>query len=181
MALRKRAAVTDESTPHVSRSERLWAHPGLRPLVGLDAKSSSPIAAYRWEHTDRALTDQLALEAEGYPATVEPGHAAVRYINPATGEDVLPTIRAEIHRFAPGTRTAARRQTGSSVFQVFDGTGEVSAGDKSWKVERGDLFAVPSWHPLTVAADSGHDLFHFTDARLLEKLHQHRAEGGEAP
>ena len=26
--------VTDESTPHVSRSERLWAHPGLRPLVG---------------------------------------------------------------------------------------------------------------------------------------------------
>ena len=26
--------VTDEATPDISRSERLWAHPGLRPLSG---------------------------------------------------------------------------------------------------------------------------------------------------
>ena len=25
--------VTDEATPDISRSERLWSHPGLRPLV----------------------------------------------------------------------------------------------------------------------------------------------------
>ena len=39
--------VTDEATPDISRSERLWAHPGLRPLSGLDDTTSSPIAAYR--------------------------------------------------------------------------------------------------------------------------------------
>ena len=43
--------VTDESTPDISRSERLWAHPGLRPLVGLDAKTFAdrrlPLGAHR--------------------------------------------------------------------------------------------------------------------------------------
>lgn len=115
--------VTDESTPDISRSERLWAHPGLRPLVGLDRKSSSPIACYRWVHTDRALDEQLALEDEGYAATPEPGHAAIRYTNPTTGGDVMPTIRAEFHRLRAGAHTRKRRDVGSVVFQVFEGQG----------------------------------------------------------
>ena len=172
--------VETRAAPPLSRSERLWGHPGLRPLSHLGPVPATPLLAYRWEHTDRALTDQLALEAEGYPATVETGHAAVRYVNPATGGDVLPTIRAEIHRLVPGTRTAPRKQTGSAVCQVFDGAGEISVGDESWRAERGDLFAVPSWHSLTIATESGLDLFLFTDAPMLEKLHQDRAEAGEA-
>ncbi|HCB59047.1 MAG TPA: cupin, partial [Arthrobacter bacterium] len=59
----------------ISRSERLWAHPGLRPLSGLQDTVNSPIAAYRWEHTDAALAEQLLLEDEGHPATVSQGHA----------------------------------------------------------------------------------------------------------
>ena len=46
--------------------------PGLRPLVGLDDTISSPIAAYRWEHTDAALREQLALEDEGSPRPPSP-------------------------------------------------------------------------------------------------------------
>ena len=108
--------------------------------------------------------------------SVEPGHAAVRYANPATGGDVMPTLRAEFHRIGPGTSTAPRKETGSSVFQVFEGTGEVSAGAATWRVERGDLFVVPSWQALTVATDGGLDLFRFTDAPILEQLHQYRTE-----
>src|SRR5205823_11374087 len=63
-----------------SRSEGLWAHPGLRPLTQLGPAPATPLLAYRWEHTDRALDEQLALEADGYSATVERGHAAVRYV-----------------------------------------------------------------------------------------------------
>ncbi len=101
--------VTDDSTPDVSRSERLWAHPGLRPLIGLDQQTSSPIAAYRCEHTDAALREQMLLEDEGHAATSEPGHAAVRYTNPTTGGDVMPTIRAEFHRLREGAHTRPRR------------------------------------------------------------------------
>ncbi|HET6625876.1 MAG TPA: cupin domain-containing protein, partial [Nocardioidaceae bacterium] len=150
--------VEDLSAPERSRSERLWAHPGLRPLTQLTPTPATPLLAYRWEHTDHALSEQLALEADGHPATVEPGHAAVRYTNPTTGGDVLPTLRTEFHRLREGTRTATRRETGSSVYQVFEGIGQVTVGDREWTVEHGDLFVVPSWQPLTLSTEHGLDL-----------------------
>jgi gentisate 1,2-dioxygenase len=173
--------VTDESTPDVSRSERLWAHPGLRPLVGLDAKVSSPIAAYRWQHTDAALRAQLELEDEGYPATTEPGHAAVRYTNPTTGGDVMPTIRAEFHRLRAGAHTRTRRDVGSAVYQVFQGTGRFHLGTGSTDVGTGDLVVVPSWTEWAIEADTELDLFTFSDAPIVERLHLDRTYIPEGP
>lgn len=166
--------VTDDATPNFSRSERLWGHPGLRPLSGLQDTVSSPIAAYRWVHTDAALTEQLLLEDEGQPATVGPGHAAVRYVNPTTGGDVMPTIRAEFHRLRAGVETRARREVGSSVLQVFEGRGEVVLDGVEHRLEKGDLFVVPSWVPWSLRAESAFDLFRFSDAPIMERLHFHR-------
>lgn len=162
--------VTDYATPAFSRGERLWCHPGLRPLSGLQNTVSSPIGAYRWEFTDRALTEQLLLEEEGYPATVEQGHAAIRYSNPTTGGDVMPTIRAEFHRLRAGVQTPVRREVGSSVFQVFEGRGAVLLGETTHKVEKGDIFVVPSWVRWSLQADSQFDLFRFSDAPIMERL-----------
>jgi gentisate 1,2-dioxygenase len=165
-------------SPERSRAQRLWGHPGLRPVSVPGPSPSSPLLNYRWVDTDAALADQLALEDDGFPGTVEPGHAAVRYTNPTTGGDVLPTIRAEMHRVRAGTETAPRREAGSSVFQVFDGTGTVTVGDTSWRVQRGDMFVVPSWEPLSIrseasASDSDSralDLFRFSDTPILAAL-----------
>jgi gentisate 1,2-dioxygenase len=175
----------EQATPERSRAERLWGHPGLRPFGVASVAAGSPLLAYRWEHTDRALADQLALEAEGFPGTLEPGHAAVRYANPATGGDVLPTMRVEMHRISPGSQTALVRETGSSVYAVFDGAGAVSVGDRSWAVTRGDLFVVPSWQPFSArseaAGGSGSgalDLFRFSDSPVFEALRLDRTEGG---
>ena len=162
--------VTDYATPNFSRGERLWGHPGLRPLSGLQDTVSSPLAAFRWEYTDRALTEQLLLEDEGEPATVEPGHAAIRFVNPTTGGDVMPTIRCEFHRLRAGTATPTRREVGSTVFQVFDGKGEVIIAGKSHALEKGDMFVIPSWVPWSLAATSGFDLFRFSDAPIMERL-----------
>ncbi|MCE7004255.1 cupin domain-containing protein [Kibdelosporangium philippinense] len=166
--------VDTRDAPDRSRAERLWGHPGLRPLTHLTPTPATPLLAYRWEHTDRALSEQLALEAEGYPATTEPGHAAVRYTNPTTGGDVLPTVRTEFHRLAPDTRTSTQREVGSSVYQVFDGAGEITVGSVRWTVERGDLIAVPSWHAMSLATDTGMDLFRFSDTPIFERLHLDR-------
>lgn len=162
--------VTDYATPRFSRGERLWSHPGLRPLSELKDTVSSPISAYRWEHTDRALAEQLLLEDEGQPATVAQGHAAVRYINPTTGGDVMPTIRAEFHRLRAGTATLPRREVGSSVFQVFEGRGEVVLNKQTTKLEKGDLFVIPSWVEWTLQAQTQFDLFRFSDAPIMERL-----------
>lgn len=153
-----------------SQSERLWGHIGLRPLADPDVHESTPLLAYRWEVTDAALEDQLALEAEGVRSTVGPGHAAVRYVNPTTGGDVLPTMRAEFHRFRPRTATPEASEVGSSVFQVFEGAASVAVGDERWEVERGDLFVVPSWQPIRISTDDGIDLFRFSDSPVIERL-----------
>lgn len=179
-----RDELTDDErvTPERSRSERLWAHPGLRPLAVGELSPGTPLLSYKWEFTDRALADQLALESEGHGGTVEPGHAAVRYTDPSTGGDVLPTIRVEMHRIARGAETAPVRETGSSVYQVFDGSGTVTVGDRTWTVTRGDLFVVPSWEPLSVRSEAGStdsdsgalDLFRFSDSPMFEALRLNR-------
>jgi gentisate 1,2-dioxygenase len=172
----------ERTTPERSRAERLWGHPGMRP-VGVPAPTGgTPLLAYRWEYTDRALADQLALEDEGFPGVVEPGHAAVRFTNPATGADVLPTIRTEFHRIRSGAETAPRSEVGSSVYQVFDGSGRVTVGTEHWTVTRGDMFVVPSWQPLSVRSEAGAsdsdsgalDLFRFSDSPIFEALDLHR-------
>ena len=176
----------EKTTPEFSRSERLWGHPGLRPVSQPDALAATPLLAYRWVDTDRALSEQLALEREGHAATLGPGHAAVRFTNPTTGRDVLPTIRAEMHRLAAGAASVVRREVGSSVYQVFDGRGTVAVGDHTWAVERGDMFVVPSWVAFTATADAVPpndrcatlDLFRFGDAPIFEALHAHRVQVG---
>lgn len=178
---RERIGPAEKTTPERSRSERLWGHPGLRPVSQPEATPATPLLAYRWADTDRALTEQLALEAEGHAATLSPGHAAVRYTNPTSGRDVLPTMRTEMHRLRAGARTLVRREVGSSVFQVFDGAGTVTVGERTWNVERGDLFVVPSWLPFAAQASgtSNLDLFRFGDAPIFEALHAQRVQVGE--
>ena len=176
---RERLSPAERVTPDFSRSERLWAHPGLRPVAHLQEQNATPMLAYRWVDTDRALTEQLALEAEGYAATLSPGHAAVRYTNPTNGRDVLPTIRCEMHRLRGGASSLTKREVGSSVFQVFDGQGMVTMGESQWQVRRGDMFVVPSWTSFSARCDAGAtslDLFRFSDTPIFEAVHAYRSQ-----
>ena len=161
--------------PARSRNERLWGHPGLRP-VGAPPALQSPLMAYRWEHTDAALTAQLDLEAEGHPGVVSPGHAVVRFTNPATGGDALSTMRTEMHRLAPGARSLTKRVVGSAVWQVFTGSGIVTIGEERHEVTKGDLFAVPSWSPLSLQTSDGLDAFRFSDDPVYAALGLAREE-----
>lgn len=171
--------ISDTSTPERSRGERLWAHPGLRPLAGsVDAVSVSPLPAYRWRHTDEALAAQLELAAEGHPGAISTGHAGIRYVNPATGGDALASMRVEMHRLVEGTTTPVTRTVGSSVWQVFSGAGIVSLGDRDIEITTGDLVAVPSWQPLSFQATTGLDLFTFGDAPVYEALRLNRTSMG---
>lgn len=162
--------VTDYATPNFSQGERLWCHPGLRPLSGLQNTVNSPIGAYRWEHTNRALTEQLLLEEEGVPATLEQGHAAIRYVNPTTGGDVMSTIRCQFHRLRAGATSRALREVGSSVFQVFEGKGSVVLDGVEHVLDVGDMFVVPSWVSWSLQAETQFDLFRFSDAPIMERL-----------
>jgi len=73
-----------------ARCRCLLGYPGLRPLTQSRHPMATPLLAYRL-HTDYALAAHVAMEAEGHAATSSLGHAAVRFTNPSTGRDVLPT------------------------------------------------------------------------------------------
>lgn len=64
------------------------------------------------------------------------------------------------------------------MFQVFDGSGTVTVGERTWQVARGDLFVVPSWQPFSAQASAAGalDLFRFSDAPIFEALHSHRVQ-----
>ena len=168
--------VTDRSTPHVSRSERLWGHAGLHP-VGARPSRTSPLMAYRWEHTDAALDAQLELDAAGHHGAVGPGHAAVRFTNPATGSDALVTMRMEMHRLDAGAEFEPSRVVGSSVWQVFGGEGSFELNGRTIDVSRGDVIAVPSWCELRLRGRTRLDAFTFSDAPMYEMLNLASPEG----
>jgi gentisate 1,2-dioxygenase len=171
--------ISDTGTPELSRGERLWAHPGLRPLASVtETPASSPLPAFRWRHTDAALSAQVALAAEGHPGAVGPGHAGIRFTNPATGRDALATLRTEMHRLTAGTSTPVTRTVGSAVWQVFSGEGVAVLGHRRIDVATGDLVAVPSWQPLSFQAHTELDLFVFSDAPVYEALNLARTQVG---
>ncbi len=170
--------LTDRSTPHTSRSEALWAYPGLRPVASSDTVNS-PLVAYRWQQTDSALRAQLELATQGHAGAVAPGHAAVRFSNPTTGRDALATLRTEMHRLRAGSRTPRRRDVGSSVWQVFAGEGTFELDGETIDVTRGDVVAVPSWCAVRISATTELDLFVFSDAPVYEALHLARGVEGE--
>ncbi|MGH8917278.1 MAG: cupin domain-containing protein, partial [Actinomycetes bacterium] len=98
----------------------------------------------------------------------------VRFTNPTSGRDALATMRTEMHRLRPGTRTATRRTVGSAVWQVYRGRGAVQLDGRWTELDRGDAVAIPSWCPYQIEAHTQLDLFTFSDAPVYEALHLSR-------
>lgn len=161
----------------VSRSERVYGTaPGLLP-EDLDppepagdpgAGASSPLLAYRRADTARSLD---ALQAARDDVRV-----SLRFVNPATGADVMPTLRCAMHRLRPGTRTATTRRAGSSVWVTFAGSAAAVIGGRRFEVEAGDVLAVPSWTAFDLEAAEPAEFFSMSDAPVLEALGLARQE-----
>jgi gentisate 1,2-dioxygenase len=149
-------------------SEQRYSSVGL-VAAGTDAPAAySPLLRYRWEETDRMLAS-AAEATEGALATVE-------YRNPLTGGPVVPTFTCEMHRLAPGTRTPSRRQTGSSVYVVFRGSGRSIVNATAFEWGAGDVLVTPSWAAVDHEAFEPADLFSVSDRPVLEAFHLYREE-----
>lgn len=142
---------------------------GLVPVdMPVISPRRSPLLAYRWRDTDRAL-DAL-LDTSG--AT----HAFLRYSDPVHGGDVLPTMRCEIARVRAGHSSDVVRQTGGRVLCVLHGVGEVTVGSQRYPLAPGDIVAVPSWTTWSLHASDELDVFSTSDAPVLEALDLMRTE-----
>ncbi|MCF7547468.1 cupin domain-containing protein [Pseudonocardia sp. WMMC193] len=152
-----------------SRSERDYGTAGLLPPPGRRARPPySPLLAYRWADTDRALGRRL--EATGAAA------ATMTFVDPTRGTDVMPTMRCEAHRIRAGGRGVRSRQTGSRVATVFRGSGVAVLGEQRFDLAPGDIIAIPSWTSWHLEADDQLDLFSTSDAPVLAALGLYREE-----
>lgn len=164
-----RDALTVPASPPLSDSEQFYgAAAGIVPVSSAPALGHSPLFAYRWRQTDAALSALLAVTGTG--------HAAVRYTDPTTGADVMPTMRCEMHRLVGGTRTPTTRENGSSIWVCYSGSAEVTVGDQRWTTGHGDIFAVPSWATTSIVAQDTATFFRVSDTPVFQTLSLYRHE-----
>ena len=157
-----------------SRAERHYGTAGLAPLdvqgthrSSSSAQKYSPLLAYRWSATDAHLRSLLAERGGG---------VALRFTDPTTGGDIMPTLRAEMHRLEAGHRTATERNVGSSVWLVHRGDGASIIDGIRYRWSSGDIFVVPSWAAFDHEAFEPSDLFRLSDAPVMEALGLGRSE-----
>ncbi len=148
-------------------SEDLYA--GATPVdAEANGSTHSPLLRYRWQTIDDEL-EELHRANGGPTATVE-------YLNPLTGGPAIPTFACEMTRLYPGTRTATRRKTGSSVYVVFRGSGRSVISGQLFEWGPGDIFVAPSWAAVDHEAEERSDLFVLSDRPILEAFHLYREE-----
>jgi len=147
----------------------------LMPVDWKPEGQSSPIFNYPYART----RDTLATMAKNGDPDACHGYK-MRYVNPATGGHITPTMSAFIQLFPNGFQTESYRSTDGTVFSVVEGTGETRIGDMKFRWKPRDIFVVPNWMPVTHKADGEAVLFSFSDRVAQEKLELFREARGRA-
>jgi gentisate 1,2-dioxygenase len=177
MFLEEFPSVAQKELMPPERSEKLYGR-ALFPAGAsrVPAGPYSPVWAYRWSEAREGL-DSLAKSGEPDPFD---GHL-LRYANPATGGEVLPTMGCRLQLLPKGLHTKAHRHTTSTVYHVAEGRGFSVLNGVRFDWEKGDTFAVPTWcwHEHAASSDGGDGdavLFSFTDEPVLAPLGLIRSE-----
>lgn len=148
--------------------ERLFRSAGLAPANAPAPAPQSQKYRYPGEDTRRML-DAVAPGPDGAKT--------LRYVNPATGGPVMPTLDCYATRLVRGTATRPTRSTWNAVVLVVSGAGRSTIGDRTFEWSQHDVFTVPHWTWAAHAASSADaDLFLVTDRSVYEALDLARSE-----
>jgi len=157
-------------------SRRLYGKGGLVPAFAAERRGfgpgTSPLFHYRGADV-RAGLDELRNEAgDPYEAVT------LRFVNPATGAAVFPTLDYRAMMLRTGEETRYKRETSATLYQVIDGHGATQIAGQSFEWEKNDIFVVPGfvWRR---HVNRGGDavLYAISDRPLLDKIGQYRAQG----
>jgi gentisate 1,2-dioxygenase len=164
-------------TRPASYSEKLYGRGGLVPRFvehrrGF-GREVTPMFHYRGADTREALGGLWQEEGDPYDAV------SVRFVNPATGASLFPTLDYGAQLLRPGETTRFKRETASTLYVAIEGEGVSEIGGRRFDWRANDIFVVPAFawrrHQNTGATDAL--LYTTSDAPLLEKIGQYRAQG----
>lgn len=125
-------------------------------------KRRYPMMRFPWRRTEAALRELAQYDGDAV--------AEVDFINPETGEDVLPTMGFTAMMLGTGQKDEPPRRSSSAVFHVVKGNGstEIDGETVSWGPK--DTFSVPVFAKLTHRADEEAFLVRIHDRPLQENL-----------
>jgi gentisate 1,2-dioxygenase len=161
-------------------SARLYGAGGVLPGFVAHQRgighSTSPVFHYRGAAIREAL-DALRGEAgDAYEGIT------LRFVNPATGEAVFPTLDYSAQLLRPGEETRWKRETANGFYIVLDGEGTTEIAGQRFDWEQNDLFVIPNflWRRHISRGPSDALLYLCSDRPLFEKIGQYRAQGRTA-
>jgi gentisate 1,2-dioxygenase len=149
----------------------------LAPVGYRRGTGASPVFAYPFDYACEAL-EHLRAHSDW-----DACHAVkMQYIDPTTGGPAIPTISTFLQLVPAGFATAPYRTTASGIVSVVRGRGRVTigAGTAARAFDYGpkDLWAVPSWQPVSIAATEESVLFCASDEAVHRKLGVWREQRG---
>ena len=103
----------------------------------------------------------------------------LRFVNPATGAAVFPTLDYSAQLLRPGEATGWKRETANCFYIVLEGEGTTEIAGRSFDWRRNDLFVVPNflWRRHINKGPGDAVLYLCSDRPLFEKIGQYRAQG----
>ena len=149
----------------------------LLPIGSERRAGASPTFSYPFEAAYESL-DHLRRHSDW-----DPCHGIrMEYIDPTTGGPAIPTLSTFLQLVPQGFATSPYRATAGSVVTVVRGRGRVTIGrgTDARVLDYGpkDLWAVPSWQPVSIVADEESVLFNASDEAVHRKLGVWRDERG---
>jgi gentisate 1,2-dioxygenase len=147
--------------------------PGFLPHRRGFGRETSPMFHYRGSDVREALAGLRHEEGDPYEAI------ALRFINPSTGGSVFPTLDYRALMLRPGEATRFKRETASTLCIAIEGEGATEIAGMSLDWQTNDIFVVPSfaWRRHINQSQTDAVLYAVSDAPLMEKIGQYRAQG----
>jgi gentisate 1,2-dioxygenase len=161
-------------------SDRLYGAGGMLPGFASHRRGighdTSPVFHYRGNRI-RAALDAMRGEA-GDPFE----GVTLRFVNPATGAAVFPTLDYSAQLLRPGEATGWKRETANAFYIVLEGEGATEIAGRSFDWAENDLFVVPNflWRRHINKGPRDAVLYRCSDRPLFEKIGQYRAQGRDA-
>lgn len=159
-------------------SDDCYCAPGVLPnFIQRANKPYSCKLVYKWEETHRILNRLRTHKGDPYDAIM------IEYVNPETGQSVLPTMSFHMQLLQPGEQTLQHRQTSSAVYSVIEGEGYTEVNGIRLEWAKNDFFAIPHWmwhNHVNRHRDRDAVLFSVSDRAAIQKLGLYREEGRSA-
>ncbi|HEY8578967.1 MAG TPA: cupin domain-containing protein [Beijerinckiaceae bacterium] len=161
-------------------SQALYSRGGLVPTFVPHARGvsrdTSPYIHFRGADIRAALQALRREDGDAYEGV------PLAMVNPVTGGPLFPTIGYGAQMIRAGEETRLKRETATTVYVAMQGRGQTEVAGQVFDWEENDIFVVPNflWRRHRAAAGADAILYTMTDAPLVERIGQYRAQGRTA-